>query len=408
MKFLWFHLMPYDRLPENFPQKHRSVWVDPPSSLGDPQRIFELYNLYLDQLEYADKMGFDAIGVNEHHQNAYGLMPSPNLMAAALARRTQQAAICVMGNSLALYNPPVRVAEEFAMLDCISGGRLIAGFPVGTAMDTSLSYGISPSTLRDRYYEAHELVMRAWNEPDMFHFNGRFSKLRYVNIWPRPLQKPHPPVWIPGGGSVETWSFCAENDYVYAALSFGGYIRGKGSMEGFWEELERQGKPYNPFQGGFAQIIAVSETDEKAEEEYGAAADYFFNNCLHLYPPFVEPGGYRTLDSVKMSFHKQVAAFSAGPGSAARVNTWKEMVDGGQIIAGSPATVRDRLKDCIEGLRIGNLFLIPHFGNMSHEQTLKNTELLAKEVVPHLRDYWQDYDNPWWPQGYKERLAANA
>ncbi|HYA34458.1 MAG TPA: LLM class flavin-dependent oxidoreductase, partial [Candidatus Binataceae bacterium] len=135
MKFTWFHLMPYRFLPEDFKDKYRSVWVDIPQKLYDPKLGHRLYNDYLDQLEFADRMGFDGLGVNEHHQNAYGMMPSPNIMAASLARRTRNANLVVLGNSIALYNPPIRVAEEFAMLDVISGGRLIAGFPVGTSMD---------------------------------------------------------------------------------------------------------------------------------------------------------------------------------------------------------------------------------------------------------------------------------
>ena len=125
----------------------------------------QLYHQYLDQLEFADGLGFDGICVNEHHQNAYGLMPSPNLMGAALARRTSKAALVVMGNSIALYNPPIRVAEEFAMLDVMSGGRLVAGFPVGTSMDTNYCYGEPPATLRDKYDEAHRLIIQAWSRP---------------------------------------------------------------------------------------------------------------------------------------------------------------------------------------------------------------------------------------------------
>ena len=83
----------------------------------------------MDELEYAADVGFDAVCVNEHHSNGYGLMPSPNLIATSLARRTTDTAICVMGNSLALYNPPTRVAEEFAMIDCISGGPVDRGLP---------------------------------------------------------------------------------------------------------------------------------------------------------------------------------------------------------------------------------------------------------------------------------------
>ena len=198
MKLMWFHLMPYTELPDDFREKHPSVWVDIHSSLFDPRRAHHMYNDFMDELEYAAECGFDAVCVNEHHSNGYGLMPSPNLIASSLARRTTDTAICVMGNSLALYNPPTRVAEEFAMIDVISGGRLIAGFPVGTPMDTCFAYGQNPSMLRERYLEAHDLVMRAWQEQDTFAFNGRFNQQRYVNIWPRPVQKPHPPVWIPG------------------------------------------------------------------------------------------------------------------------------------------------------------------------------------------------------------------
>jgi len=175
MKFVWFNLRPWPHLPENFRQEHRSVWVDIPSSLFDPELAHEVDNTYLDQLEYADELGSDGIGCDEHHRNGYGLMPSPNLIAAALARRTGNAAIAVIGNSIVGYNPPTRVAEEFAMPDCISGGRLIAGFPVGTPMDTNFCMGQIPALTRDKYVETHELIMRAWTEPEPFAFDGRYT-----------------------------------------------------------------------------------------------------------------------------------------------------------------------------------------------------------------------------------------
>ena len=128
MKFHYFHLMPYRYLPDDFEKRYDSVWLNLPSDLLDSEKIHDLYHEYLDQLETAEKHGFDGLVVNEHHSNAYGLMPSPNLMAATLARRTSKAAIIILGNSIALYNPPVRVAEELAMLDVLSGGRLVAGF----------------------------------------------------------------------------------------------------------------------------------------------------------------------------------------------------------------------------------------------------------------------------------------
>ena len=254
MKCMWFHLMPYTELPDDFRTQHPSVWVDIHSSLFDPKRAHHMYNDFMDELEYAADCGFDAICVNEHHSNGYGLMPSPNLIAAALARRTTDTALCVLGNSLALYNPPTRVAEEFAMIDCISGGRLIAGFPVGTGMDTCFAYGQNPSMLREKYLEAHDLVVKAWTEKDTFAFNGRYNQQRYVNIWPRPVQQPHPPIWIPGGGSVETWAWCAEMDYVYCYLSYYGYKAGLKTMQGFWSEMDRLGKDRNPLHDDWARI----------------------------------------------------------------------------------------------------------------------------------------------------------
>ena len=108
MKFTWFNLMPWPYLPDDFREKNRSVWVDIDQKLFDPAKSHEVYNTYMDLLEYADTLGFDGIGVNEHHQNGYGIMPSPNIIAAGLARRTKDAAIVVLGNSIALYNPPVQ------------------------------------------------------------------------------------------------------------------------------------------------------------------------------------------------------------------------------------------------------------------------------------------------------------
>ena len=144
------------------------------------------------------------------------MMPSPQLMAATLARRTRDVSILLLGQSIALYNPPTRVAEEMAMLDVISGGRLISGFPVGTSMDDNYAVGSNPAELREKYRENHDLILKAWAEPETFAWNGKNNKLRYVNIWPRPIQNP-PPIWIPGGGSIETWDFCAEFNYNYSS-----------------------------------------------------------------------------------------------------------------------------------------------------------------------------------------------
>jgi alkanesulfonate monooxygenase SsuD/methylene tetrahydromethanopterin reductase-like flavin-dependent oxidoreductase (luciferase family) len=400
MKLLWFHLMPYTDLPDDFKEKHPSVWVDIDPRLFDPAKAHHMYNDFMDELEFAAEVGFDGICVNEHHQNAYGLMPSPNLIATSLARRTRDTAICVMGNSLALYNPPVRVAEEFAMLDCISGGRLIAGFPVGTPMDTCYAYGQNPSQLRDRYHEAHDLILRAWASDEPFAWNGRFQQLRYVNPWPRPLQNPHPPIWIPGGGSVETWHWCAEVDYVYAYLSYFGYQAGQATMNGFWEEMKKLGKDRNPFRAGFLQFVGVAESRAEAMDVYREAAEYFYNRCLHVDARFAGPPGYATEATLRSRVTSQVlrAAARSSDKEAFGPPSFEEIVSKGYVVVGSPDEVAEQLREVALSLNVGQLMLLLQFGNMGKDLTLYNTELFAKRVLPQLTDLFEDeWENRWWP-----------
>ena len=408
MRLMWFHLMPYTELPDDFREKHRSVWVDIHSSLFDPKRAHLMYNDFMDELEYAADMGFDAVCVNEHHSNGYGLMPSPNLIASSLARRTTDTAICVMGNSLALYNPPTRVAEEFAMIDVISGGRLIAGFPVGTPMDTCFAFGQKPSMLRERYLEAHDLVMRAWTEKETFAFNGRYNQQRYVNIWPRPVQAPHPPVWIPGGGSVETWQWCAQMDYVYAYLSYFGYKDGRQTMDGFWGEMARLGKDRNPNRAAFLQFVGVAETREKALELYEEPAEYFFGRCLFTDPMWANPPGYVTEATQRVGLTSQVGRAATRARSNVRATQMDDIVRDGYVIIGSPDEVVEQLIEVAETLNVGHLMLLLQFGNMGKALAKANTKLFAEKCIPKLKSLFSAWDDPWWPKPMDSDLRAEV
>lgn len=394
MKFHWFHLMPWPYLPDDFRERHRSVWVDLPAALYDPVRGHALYNRYLDQLEHAERMGFDGLGVNEHHQNAYGLMPSPNLMAAALTRRTAQAKLVVLGDSVALYNPPTRVAEELAMLDVMSGGRVVAGFPVGTQMDTTYCYGQTPATLREKYREGVELILRSWTAREPFPFNGTYTQLRYVNVWPRPLQTPHPPVWVPGGGSVETWDYCVDHDFLYAYLSYWGWPQARRVMDAYWETVERKGAEPNPYRAACFQFVAVADTDAEAERLYAEHALYFFNRCLHVYPGFAAPPGYVTSTTMRTSVPGQVRAARSAMSDEL---TWRDLIERGYVVAGSAATVIDRLGQLAETLRTGHLIVGCHFGSMPHETVLRNTTLFAERVMPALRERFNEWHDRWSP-----------
>lgn len=405
MKLEMFHLMPYRALPADFAEQFHSVWVDIPIGLFDPAHAHEMYNDTLDELEFAAASGYDGVCVNEHHQNAYGMMPSPNIMAATLARRTRGVALIVLGNSIALYNPPTRVAEEFAMLDVISGGRLIAGFPVGSSPDTNFAYGMNPATLRDRYYEAERLITQAWTDPEVFSFDGRYTQLRYVNIWPRPIQQPHPPIWIPGGGSIETWGWCIEKGYLYAYLSYSGFKRGKMVMDGFWRKAEQLGAEPNPYHAGFLQLVAVGESVDEVEQRYGPHGEYFYNKMLHIFPGFQDAPGYRTLDTIKMGLLGQTTRFGDRPPEL----TWKDLVNQGNIVAGTPSQVVEQLHHVIKDLHIGHLMILNQFGSMPHELAMRNIQLTSERVLPALRSIWNgEWEDHWWinPMPQRRRVPA--
>jgi alkanesulfonate monooxygenase SsuD/methylene tetrahydromethanopterin reductase-like flavin-dependent oxidoreductase (luciferase family) len=406
MKFHWFHLMPYPHLPNDFRQKYHSVWVDVPSRLFDPAKGHVAYNDYLDELEYAETAGFDGVCVNEHHQNAYGLMPSPNLMAAALTRRTSRVKLVLMGNSVALYDPPTRVAEEMAMLDVMSGGRLVAGFPVGTPMDTVFTYGRSPATLREKYWEGVDLITRAWSDPEVFAFNGKYTQLRYVNIWPRPIQKPRPPVWIPGGGTVETWEGCVKRNFLYAHLSYFGYVAAQKVMDGWWETVARHGVEPNPYQAGFLQFVAVADNEAEAERLYAEPALYFYQRCLNVFPGFSDPPGYGTIATLRAGIESQVAR-AARQQSLGEL-TWGELLKRRYIVAGSPQSVVQQLNEMADKLRVGHLMVLCHYGNMSKETTFYNTSRFANEVIPHLRSRFSEWEDKWWPTDTLEHIAKPA
>jgi len=405
MKFHWFHLMPYPELPDEFGagKKYHSSAVDVPIELFDATVGHRAYNDYLDELEYAAELGFDGICVNEHHQQAYGLMPSPNIMAATLARRTSKTALVVLGNSIALYNPPTRVAEEFAMLDVLSGGRLVAGFPVGTVMDTAYAYGATPETLRDKYREAHDLIVKAWTEPEPFAWNGKYTQLRYVNTWPRPIQKPHPPIWVPGGGSLETWEWITEQDYFFAYLSYAGYLSAERVMTGYWDHVKQAGRDQNPYRAGFLQFVGVAETEREAEETYEGPMKYFFDRCLNIDRGFTDAPGYRSLRSIQAGLRSS----ATGGSMFGKPRSWKQYVEDGTLISGSVEQVTEKMRELIKKLRIGHLMMLMQFGDLGKDATMMNSRLFAEKVMPELKDLWDDeWEDRWWIQPLSTEQTA--
>ena len=215
MKFFNFHLMPYRHADLDAIEKNGSAWVTYSNRDYDPEKGADLYHEYLDQMELADRLGFDGVCLNEHHQTAYGMMPIPGVLAGALARSVKRAKLAILGRALPLLNNPLVVAEEYAMLDNLTRGRFIAGFVRGIGAEYH-AMGINPAQSQERFAEAHDLIIRAWTEPGPFQYVGKHYHFNYVNTWPRPYQTPHPPIWIPSQGSSSTIRWAAQMRYTYA------------------------------------------------------------------------------------------------------------------------------------------------------------------------------------------------
>jgi alkanesulfonate monooxygenase SsuD/methylene tetrahydromethanopterin reductase-like flavin-dependent oxidoreductase (luciferase family) len=376
VKFYFFHLMSWPYLPADFAEKHDSAWVWAPNALFDPALGPDLYREYLDTLAYADELGFDGICVNEHHQTAYGLMPSPNLIAAALTQRTKKCRIAVIGNALPLYDPPQRVAEEFALLDNLSNGRLVAGMVVGGGPEY-FAFQVDPTTAREKYREALDLIVKAWTTPGPFAWNSKHYFYQYVNPWPRPVQQPHPPIWIPGVGSKETIDFVAERRYSYMGVPYFHIDVFRRVFAQFREACGRAGYEPHPEQMGWGVPVYVAETDAQARAEFEPHLWYFVENLLKgigLTPP-----GYTSARSAAV-LYKQQSQFLAVQ------KTWQDIEDGVFAIVGNPETVRQKLLRYQRELGVGTILTGCQVGSLPHALARKSMELLARDVLPKLRE----------------------
>jgi alkanesulfonate monooxygenase SsuD/methylene tetrahydromethanopterin reductase-like flavin-dependent oxidoreductase (luciferase family) len=380
MKFFGFHLMPYPYLSERHQSGRDSSWVTLSNAHFDPDLGHALYQRYLRELVYFDQMGFDGICVNEHHQTAYGLMPSPNVTAALLVPQTT-AKIAVLGNAIPLRDHPLRVAEEIAMLDVVSGGRIISGFVRGIGAEYH-NFSMDPTRSRDRFYEAHDLIVKAWTEPGPFEWYGTHYKVRNVNPWPRPMQQPHPPIWSPSQGSVETVDWAARNHYTYVQ-TYSDIDTVRRAFAGYREATEKYGYVCPPSQLGWSLPVYVADTDEEARREAVIHLDFLFNVLMRMPRDTFFPAGYLTLRSTT-----KVMAAKRGLGTSTM--DANNLLDRGYAIAGSPATVRQLIREYHKELGFGTFSGIFQFGSLGHEAFLRSVTLFAERVMPTLRPLAQD------------------
>lgn len=371
MKFNFFHLMPYpdyDKLPHEWPVSTHGI---------DSTRIQALYNEYIDEMVDAENYGFDWVGCNEHHFSPYGLMSNPNLIAGALARQTSKAKIAIVGNLLPLLNP-IRVAEEYAMIDVMSGGRLIAGFLRGIPHEY-IAYNIPPSESRSRLREATELIIKCWTEDEPFGWEGEHYQFPAVSIWPKPIQKPHPRILM-SASNAESAEFVAKMRAIMGITLIQDLSIAKAAVENFKKTARSYGWGPTPDDILVGQQICIADTDEEARHHMAAAQTYFHQTLMRpqrsAQQLVLGQSRYYTEADAGENFQKRLATL--------RGRTVEEQIEAGSIICGSPQSVIKQIKRLRQELDCGLLNLTIKVGNMPGSVVRRGMELFRDRIAPEV------------------------
>ena len=374
---VFFHSQqPYTHVTEEDLDKYDSRLAFP-NTYFDPQKAHVLYNQYHEQHALVDEVGIDGIVTNEHHSTYWNMKPSVNLDAAVISKVTKRVKISILGNILPISDP-VRMSEEIAMLDLYSGGRIISGFVRGGATET-LQAGLDPTENRERFEEAHDLIIKCWTTPGPFRHEGRHYHYRVVNPWVLPMQKPHPPIWFPGGSSPESVIWAAKHGYAYMNL---------GAIMGLTRELKQYyidtahevGFKPGPEHFGYQLRTFVADTDEEAQE-LGRHFMWTQNHRMRGPREHNDPPGYQSRAARNVMVRRP-----GGGGGPEQQLTYEKMQEINTMIVGNPDTVARKLTRTLEELSPGYLVLVGSDGTMPHEKIMRSIELLGKEVLPALRE----------------------
>jgi alkanesulfonate monooxygenase SsuD/methylene tetrahydromethanopterin reductase-like flavin-dependent oxidoreductase (luciferase family) len=326
----------------------------------------------LQQLQLGDELGFDWVTVAEHHFAPFSMTPNPMVMAAALVNVVKKAKIAVLGPDIPILDP-VRVAEEMAMVDTLTGGRVIAGLMRGSANEY-VTYNINPAESRERFEEALHLIRMAWTEVQPFGWQGRFYEYRSICIWPRPVQQPHPPIYM-STASPEAGEFAARNR-LGAGFAFTTLQIATKAAAHYRAQCRAHGWEPGPEQVIYRLAMHVAETDEQAIEEMTAAG-----------------GG---LPSLGLSFrNRAVEQAVAGSGYYGRdIETQRarlqsrgavlERIEKGQIIVGSPETALKQIKRIRDELGAGILDLA--VASQLGDKVMSAIELFGTKVLPRMHE----------------------
>ena len=362
-----------------------------PNENFSPTRAGELYNIYFEEFAHASEAGFDGMMINEHHYNPLCMMPAVNLIGSVLARTTTKGKIVFLGNVLPIHENPVRVAEEVSMVDIMSGGRVVCGFVRGIGQE-SMATNSNPVYNRERFDEAHDVIVKTWTTPGPFRWEGKHFQYRIINPWMMPIQKPHPAIWIPGVASPESIVWAARHHYPYVALAPSIELL-RGIYDLYAETAAEEGYTPTPDNRGYAIRVACADTDEEAYE-LGRNWYWQLGTSFGIAPRHWQaPPGYLTRaaqQGVRQQERNATRQVNVTPGGP--VLDYEAAQETYQIVTGNPDTVTKKLKYLMDIIDPANLIIWGREGRMSHDDAMNNINLLGKEVIPAIKDYQPQYE----------------
>jgi alkanesulfonate monooxygenase SsuD/methylene tetrahydromethanopterin reductase-like flavin-dependent oxidoreductase (luciferase family) len=375
--------------PEAWDKHQGSLRVNLPNTLLDPKIAAENIHRYYDEWALADELGLN-IMINEHHQTATCMSSACVITLAVLSRITKQARLLVLGYPISNRPDPLRAAEELATIDVISRGRLEMGFVKGVPQEVAVA-NLNPVFTNDRFWEAHDFIMKALtHKGEPFNWESENFNYKHVNIWPRPYQQPHPPVWSTTG-SIPTAEKLGRYGYVMATLATGFGTRP--IFDAYRKGYMAAGRPPpGPDRFAYLSFMAVGETEEEARRIGEKVLAYPRTSGI-VHPPFRNPPGFLSVnDNVRIlkgegkprSFTKDGRVVDMRSGGV------QALIDAGVLFCGTPDQVYGQIVDFVDHCGgMGNLLMMGHAGGMTHEETVKNLTLFGKEVLPRLKEFRQ-------------------
>jgi alkanesulfonate monooxygenase SsuD/methylene tetrahydromethanopterin reductase-like flavin-dependent oxidoreductase (luciferase family) len=385
VKVFVFDLLPYAEHLEHLKQGKELPYPLPRRHFK-PEVAVRTYEEHLTAWEELDRLGYDGVGFNEHHTSPYGLMNSPNLMAASAAQRTRRIKLLIYGNLLPLHDP-LRLAEELAMLDCLSNGRIVSGFARGIPREHNV-YRVPLRDSRARFEEAWEIVRRAWTE-EVFSYAGRFWSYDNVAIWPRPVQQPHPPVWAPVTGSKETIEWAGRYDIPITP----GLVPTRGLREDiiryYARCLAQHGHKLTPDHLIIQASVYVADSKAQAVKEAGPYTLYF-NQTLFSHGNISEASlqrdaGYLSAGSFDYVRPENLAAVS-GARERFRDMTLADVErDADQMPWGTPDEVIERITAAADHAGANTVLINVNRGAMPQEMFMHQIQRIGSKVLPALQ-----------------------